>query len=245
MTFVYFILILIALVIVHEFGHFVVAKLFKIRVDEFGVFFPPRIFAFKMGETEYSLNSIPVGGFVKIFGENYDEGTSDPRSFVSKPRYVQAAVIVAGIVCNLIFAWLILSVGYMAGLPTAPGTSTFGTVTQSHVLVVGVLAGSPAQKAGLMSDDQIEEVQTGHEALDIRAVNDSGAEASAVTNFISTHQDESVVVTVLRNGEEKNFVAKAVSGIIVGRKAIGVQLEDIGTLKLLRNGVNHHNGQSG
>ncbi len=60
MTFVYFILILIGLVIVHEFGHFVVAKLFKIRVDEFGVFFPPRLFAFKWGETEYSFNSIPV-----------------------------------------------------------------------------------------------------------------------------------------------------------------------------------------
>ena len=157
MTFVYFILILIGLVIVHEFGHFIVAKLFGIRVDEFGIFFPPRLFAFKRWETEYSFNSIPVGGFVKIFGENYDEGNppagGNPRSFVSKPRYMQAAVIIAGIVFNLLFAWLILSAGYMVGLPASADQQSFGTVTNSHVLVVGVLPGSPAEKAGLMGND--------------------------------------------------------------------------------------------
>ena len=231
MTFVYFILILIGLVIVHEFGHFIVAKLFKIRVDDFGVFFPPRLFAFTWGETEYSFNSLPVGGFVKIFGENYDEGHTDPRSFISKPRYAQAAVIIAGIAFNLIFAWLILSAGYMAGLPTSGDQKTFGTVTNSQVLVIGVLPGSPAEKAGLVANDQVEEVQTGTAQLDVRTLNTS-QQAQAVTNFISAHQDESVIITVLRDGEEKNFLAKAADGFIAGRKAIGVQLEDIGTLKL-------------
>ncbi len=231
MTFVYFILILIGLVIVHEFGHFIVAKLFKIRVDEFGVFFPPRLFAIKKGETEYSFNSIPVGGFVKIFGENYDEGKSDPRSFVSKPRYVQAAVIAAGIIFNLLFAWLVLSAGYMAGLPTSADSKTFGNVTNAHVEVVGVLAGSPAEKAGLQSGDKIEEVQTATAQLDLRPLN-YDKQASNVTNFISSHQDESVVITVLRDGEEKTFLAKATEGYIAGRKAIGVQLSDIGVLRL-------------
>ncbi len=231
MTFVYFILILIGLVIVHEFGHFIVAKLFKIRVDEFGVFFPPRLFSFKWGETVYSLNSIPVGGFVKIFGENYDEGKADPRSFVLKPRYVQAAVIVAGIAFNLAFAWLVLSAGYMVGMPASADQKAFGPVTNAHVLVVGVLPGSPAEKAGLVNNDQIEEVQTGTAQLDLRPLN-SDRQASNVTNFISAHQDESVVITVLRDGQEKTFLAKAAEGIISGRKAIGVQLADIGTLKL-------------
>jgi regulator of sigma E protease len=226
MTFVYFILILIALVLVHEFGHFVVAKLCGIKVEEFGVFFPPRIAAIKKGETEYSINWLPFGGFVKIFGENYDEGHTDPRSFISKPRYIQAAVIVAGIACNILFAWLILSAGYMVGLPTSVGEQSFGAVTNAHVLVVGVLPDSPAAKAGIESNDQIEEVQTGTAALDAHS------SANVVTNFISAHQDESVVITVLRNGKEQTFLAKAASGFIAGRKAIGVELDDVGTLAL-------------
>lgn len=70
MTILIFILILVCLILAHEFGHFIVAKAFKIRVDEFGIFFPPRIAAFKWGETEYSLNWLPFGGFVRIFGED-------------------------------------------------------------------------------------------------------------------------------------------------------------------------------
>ena len=215
----------------HEFGHFIVAKLFGIRVDEFGIFFPPRLFAIKKGETEYSFNSLPLGGFVKIFGENYDEGKNDPRSFVSKPRYVQAAVIVAGIVFNLLFAWLVLSVGYMAGLPASPDQNALGPVTNMHVLVAGVLPNSPAEKAGLMSGDQVEEVQTATEQFDLRPLN-GDRQAAGVTNFISTHPDASVVITVLRDGQEKNFLAKAADGVITGRKAIGLELQDIGTLKL-------------
>jgi regulator of sigma E protease len=234
MTFVYFILILVLLVIVHEFGHFIVAKLSGIRVDEFGIFFPPRLFAFKRGETEYSLNAIPVGGFVKIFGENYNEGQTEPRSFVNKPRYVQAAVIVAGIVFNLLFAWLVLSAGYMAGIPTSPGTHTVGTVTNVQVMVTGVLPNSPAEKSGLLASDQIEDIQTATAALDVHSLaqtENSGA-ADAVTNFILAHQNESVVITVLRDGVEKTFLAKATEGIVAGHKAIGVELSDVGTLKL-------------
>src|SRR3989344_9278 len=118
MSILIFILILVALILVHEFGHFVVAKLFKIKVEEFGIFFPPRLFKIKKGETTYSLNALPFGGFVKIFGENYNEHANEPRSFASKPRYVQAAVLVAGVAMNLVFAWLALSAGYMSGLPT-------------------------------------------------------------------------------------------------------------------------------
>jgi regulator of sigma E protease len=234
MTLVYFILILVVLVIVHEFGHFIVAKLCGIRVDEFGIFFPPRIASFKKGETEYSINWLPFGGFVKIFGENYNEGQMEPRSFVNKPRYVQAAVIVAGIVFNLLFAWLVLSAGYLAGIPTSPGTQTFGTVTNVQVLITDVLPNSPAEKSGLLASDQIEEVQTATAALDVRSLvqtENSGA-ADTVTNFILAHQNESVIVTVSRDGVQKSFLAKAEDGIIPGHKAIGVELSDVGTLRL-------------
>jgi regulator of sigma E protease len=97
---------------VHELGHFVVAKLSGMRVDEFGIGYPPRIFAVKGGETEYSINALPFGGFVKIFGEELGatkvEG-GDSRAFSAKPRHLQALVLVAGIAMNLILAWLIFS----------------------------------------------------------------------------------------------------------------------------------------
>jgi len=173
MTILFFILILIVLILVHEFGHFIIAKAFGIKVHEFGIFFPPRLFAKKFGETEYSFNLLPFGGFVKIFGENYDEGKDDPRSFVNKPRWQQAAVLVAGIAFNLLFAWLALTVGYMAGLPTATEHKGFGYVQGAAPTVVVVLPSSPAQKAGLIEGDRVEKIETAHEALDARTLNTS------------------------------------------------------------------------
>ena len=109
------------LVLVHEFGHFFTAKRFGIRVDEFGFGFPPKLFGKKIGETEYSLNALPFGGFVKIFGENFEEAdTVDvgflekdskqdfSRSLVNKPKWQQAMVLFAGIFANFLLAWLIV-----------------------------------------------------------------------------------------------------------------------------------------
>ena len=101
MNIIVFLVILVVLILVHEFGHFLVAKWAKIRVDEFGIGFPPRLFGRKFNGTLYSVNALPLGGFVKIFGEDPDESsTNGPdrnKSFVHKPKLVQAAVLVAGI----------------------------------------------------------------------------------------------------------------------------------------------------
>src|SRR4051812_47881511 len=113
MTVIIFIIVLAALVFVHELGHFLAAKLSGIRVDEFGLGFPPKIFGFKKGETTYTLNAIPFGGFVKIFGEDPNEesiqGPDSSRSFVHKPKTIQALVLAAGIIFNILFAWLLIS----------------------------------------------------------------------------------------------------------------------------------------
>lgn len=234
-----FILILALLILVHELGHFSVAKLFGIRVDEFGIGFPPRLIYKKVGETVYSLNLLFFGGFVKIFGEDAAEGAGNPRSFATKPRIVQAAVIVAGIVMNIIFAWGALSAGYMVGLPTSADHQGFGTVTDAHVMVVGVLPGSPAAAAGIKAQDTIEVVETGTAKLDVRTLN-TNMQADAVRNFIAEHGDESAVITVVRpstslgvnEAKEMTFLAKPADGIVEGKKAIGVQLDDVGMLKL-------------
>ena len=136
MSIVIFIVILLVLVLVHEFGHFFTAKRFGIRVDEFGFGFPPKLFGKKLGETEYTFNLLPLGGFVKIFGENFEEAdfvevgfldkdkASAPdlsRSFVHQKKWKQALVLVAGVLANFLLAWLLFSIGFMSGLPTSVG----------------------------------------------------------------------------------------------------------------------------
>src|SRR3989338_9094240 len=128
MSLVIFLIILAALIWVHELGHFSVAKLFGIRVEEFSIGFPPRIFRIRRGGTLYSLGVLLVGGYVKIFGENHGEGRGDPSSLNSRSRWVQAAVLAAGVAFNVIFAWLLLSAGYMTGLPTPKEHAGFGGV---------------------------------------------------------------------------------------------------------------------
>src|SRR5689334_5502823 len=110
MTLIVFILILSVLVLVHEFGHFIVAKKLGIRVEEFGLGIPPRLIGKKIGETTYSLNLLPFGGFVRVTGEDLEDGTpndaalTDPRSFSSRPASQRIAVLVAGVFMNMVLA---------------------------------------------------------------------------------------------------------------------------------------------
>ena len=107
-----FIIILAVLVLVHELGHFIAANKNGVKVEEFGFGFPPRIWGFKKGETLYSINLLPIGGFVKLYGEEYHEDpslTDRNRAFVYKKPWQKASVIVAGIVGNFILAWVLIS----------------------------------------------------------------------------------------------------------------------------------------
>ena len=106
-----FLSLLLILVLIHEFGHFLAAKAFGIKVLEFGVGFPPRAKTlFKKGETEYTLNWLPIGGFVRLLGE---EDPSDPRSLAAAPRWQRLTVMAAGVIMNLVLAVVLLGVGYM------------------------------------------------------------------------------------------------------------------------------------
>src|SRR3989344_3021000 len=127
------------LILVHELGHFLAAKYFKVPVEEFGFGFPPRIISKKMGETRYSLNWLPFGGFVKLSGEV--EG-DDPKSFIKQKAWKRAIILVAGVTMNFIFGWLLLSIVLFIGAP-------------SFVLVNKVLPDSLAAVAGVLDGDRI------------------------------------------------------------------------------------------
>jgi regulator of sigma E protease len=131
------------MVLVHELGHFTVAKLAGIRVEEFGIGFPPRLFAFRRGETEYSLNALPLGGFVRMLGE---EDPKQPRSFARAKKRWRVAILLAGSTMNMIAAALFFAVAYMAGWPT---------VTATEVEIFRVVPGSPAEQAGIQRGDVV------------------------------------------------------------------------------------------
>ncbi len=226
MTIVIFVAILAILIISHELGHFLIAKWSGSRVDEFGLGFPPRIWGYKKGETIYSINWIPFGGFVKIFGEDpTKDATTDERSLANKPALWQAAVLVAGVTFNLIFAWILFTVGFATvGLPVS--TSELPVNYQASnfsVTIVGVLPESPASDAGIKMGDKIKALTVGAN----RVVAPKVAEVQAL---IKNSNKKSVVLEYERNN--KMEVVSILPRELKTGLGIGVSLDEIGNLKL-------------
>jgi regulator of sigma E protease len=158
MVIILFIIVILVTVIVHEWGHFIVARKSGMIVEEFGFGIPPRIFAWKKGETTYSINALPIGGFVKIAGENGIESTTPlNKQFESKPWYVKSAVLVAGVICNVLLAIVLFTAAYTIGIPVA---STQGTPT-----VVSIVPNSPSAKSGLVVGDVVMGVMAANKML--------------------------------------------------------------------------------
>lgn len=135
-----FIVILIVLILAHELGHFVTAKASGVKVEEFGIGLPPRLLSVKRGETRYSINAIPVGGFVRMAGE---EDPSEPGSLASKGIATRLMVLSAGSLMNLLLPFLLLSIAFMI-----PHQTVIGQVT-----VLDVSPDSPAAEAGIEVGD--------------------------------------------------------------------------------------------
>ncbi len=153
MTIIIFIIVLLVTVIVHECGHFFAARKSGMTVEEFGFGIPPRLYAWKKGETTYSINALPIGGFVKIAGEDGTEhGIPFEKQFESKPWYLKSIVLVAGVVCNILLAIVLFTAAYTIGMPVA---SDHGTPT-----VVSIVSGSPSEKSGIEVGDVITSVTT-------------------------------------------------------------------------------------
>jgi regulator of sigma E protease len=225
--------ILATLILVHEFGHFIVAKKSGIRVDEFGLGFPPKLWAKKWGETTYTLNLLPFGGFVKIFGEDpNDENTNGPdrsRSFVHKPRYIQAMVLIAGVTFNFLFAALLLSIGFMVGMPSSIDEGSAKYAKDQHILITKVGDNSPASKAGLKIGDTIVAI-----VADNTTLQDTSLTPVAIQQLVLSHADKRISLVYKRNGQTKTETLVPIRNAIAGYNdpAIGIAMDTVGTVVL-------------
>jgi regulator of sigma E protease len=200
---VVFIVLLGALILIHETGHFVLAKRAGVRVEEFGIGFPPRLVAVRRGETEYSLNLIPLGGFVRMLGE---DDPSAPRSFASARRSWRIAILAAGATMNLVAAVLLFGGAYAAGWPT---------VTQSEILVSQVVPGSPAATAGMQPGDVI------------ASFNGQPVQrADQLRNLIDATLGRPAPVQVVRNGKTQTLEVTPRATWPSDQGPIGIAIED-------------------
>jgi regulator of sigma E protease len=191
-------------ILVHEFGHFVMAKRFGIKVLEFGIGYPPRIATLAVRDgVEYTLNAIPVGGFVRMLGE---EDPTDPQSFARKSARVRIATLLAGSVMNLVLAALVFA-----------GTFAIGEqVPVGSVFIESVAPGSPAQQAGMQPGDIIASIQD-HEVRNF----------SELVQYTQSFLGQEVSVALLRQGESVTVQVvprlrppsgEGAMGIVIGMK---------------------------
>ncbi|WP_130863614.1 RIP metalloprotease RseP [Bacilliculturomica massiliensis] len=197
-TIIFAVIIFCLLILVHELGHFAVAKSVGVRVNEFSLGMGPLLFQFTRGDTEYSLRALPIGGFCRMEGE--DEDSADPRAFNNRPIWARALVVVAGSFMNLVTAILIITC-----IAMAIGVATNG--------VAAVEGGSPAAEAGVLPGDKILSVD--------------GEKVSSFSDVISAvggSEGATVSLEILRSGQKMTIE----SGVTVndsGRRVIGVTSE--------------------
>jgi len=216
-TAVIFIISSVVLVFIHEFGHFIFAKRAGMKVEEFGFGFPPRIWGIRKGETLYSVNAIPFGGFVKILGEGGEEA-NNPRSFSSKPTGLRLKVIIAGVTMNFFLAVVLLMVTNFFGLRIGLIDDKTATIAKDkQVQIIEVSKDSPADKADIKLLDEV----TGFK---LNGFFKAVSSAEDVQAFINENAGKTLIVVVQRNREilEKEIVPRV--NPPAGQGALGVSL---------------------
>lgn len=231
-TLLAFIFVFGLLIFVHELGHFLTAKFFGVRVDEFAFGFPPKLWSIKKGETKYAINLIPFGGYVKLYGEEGEGNKKDSRNFLSKTAWQKIAILAAGVFLNLALAYLILMGFYLfGGKPLAPGMENHKNIIDTRkVEVTEVVAGTPAEKAGISVGAIIEKV----EGAEVR---DSDAVFSAVQTKTKNNKEAGILIEFSKDGQTEaqeitTYAEKSTSG---GQEyeyqRIGIAMVDAGGIR--------------
>ncbi len=239
----YFLAVLAILVVSHEFGHFIFAKKIGMGVHEFGFGFPPRFLGIQFKKnnkkhwrlvwgnrdlnesdeeygTVYSLNWLPLGGFVKIKGEN-GEDAGDKDSFVGKNFWQKSIVICAGVFMNVVLAFILLTAGYIIGLPQNIDSMTdVSKVADRRIEILQTLPGKPAEAAGIQSGDVV--VQVG----DLQ-----NPRLKQLQEYVDLYKNEQLLVRVKRNDQiiEKKIQPAVYSD--TGKGGLGIAIAEIGTVR--------------
>lgn len=223
MTVLIFIIVLSILVFVHELGHFVMAKKAGMRVEEFGFGFPPRIFSIKRGETKYSLNLIPFGGFVKILGEDGEE-RDNPRSFSSKGLLSRTGVIIAGVAMNFLLAVFLLIIVNGVGLRIGvEDKDALATARDIKIQVVEVVSGSPAEKAGIKTLDQI--VSLNYQTQSVAAT-----DVATVQQFVNQHKGQEIAIDISNGSQTREVKITPRDNPPANQGALGIAMARTGLI---------------
>ena len=217
------------LIFAHEAAHFFMAKSFGLKVDEFGFGFPPRIFAIKKGDTEYSLNWILFGGFVKIAGENGEFEMLEPSGaeidskkgnadflerglgknensapnvlfFFTQSAWKKSLIVLAGVMMNFVLGWLLISSALMIGTPKA-------------VVVTDIEPNSPEAAVGIQSGDAVKGYATVQEVID----------------YVNAHRGQPIALDLLRNAKDITVTVTPRIVTTPGEGAVGIGLADAGS----------------
>lgn len=238
MTIFIFILVLGVLVFVHELGHFAVARFHGIKADEFGFGFPPRIcgvvkdektgkYRFVRGNvdvvsenTVYSLNWIPLGGFVKIKGEDRQHAAGED-SFASRSAWTRIKVLGAGVAMNFLLAWALFSIVLMLGFPEQVDPEQRGSVTgPTNVQILQVQPGTPADQIGLKAGDVL-----------LRLDNQPVVALDFVSDYIRDHRGKNIEIAVRRGQTELSLVGTPRASAPEGEGALGISFSETAIVK--------------
>ncbi len=215
-----FLLILVVLVIVHEFGHFIAAKKNGIYVEEFGFGFPPRLFGIRIGETLYSINLLPIGGFVRLFGEEASQFEKEKkthssqqipasRAFVNKKPWQKAIVILAGVIMNFLLGWICISYLFTVGIPAPNGIS-----------VASVQKNTPAEMAGIKAKDQLVSMTYDNKEKKLIIADD-------LISQTKIYQDKEITVKIKRGDQYLNTTITPRSNPPKGEGSLGITITQI------------------
>lgn len=228
MTFIIFIIVLSILVFVHELGHFIMARRAGMKVEEFGFGFPPKIFGIKRGETEYTINAIPFGGFVKIFGEDGDQRDNE-RSFTGASFIQKLLVIFAGVFMNMLLAFVLLWVVNIMGIRVAIDANDQVQLTKlqdQKVQIVKVAQDSPAQIAKLEIFDELKSIKIKGDSSVVNIRNPQD-----IQDFVKNNPGKEVEVGVIRGKDNLTINLLPRTNPPEGEGSIGIQMAHTGVAK--------------
>ena len=223
-TFLLIFVSIVALLGLHEFGHFITAKKFGIKVKEFGFGYPPRLFGKKFGDTLYSLNLLPFGAFVSIPSMEGGEG-DDPNSFCQKPIWQRALVLFAGVAMFWIIAWILFSVIMVSvGVPTSISDDAQGDFSNPTIKIIEIAKGSPATEAGIQLGDNIRKISVEEKQFSINKV-------VTVQELIGENKGKEIILTVQRGEEIKDISLVPRIDAPEGEGAMGIKLARVALVK--------------